>query len=59
MQRAQILLADNHSVSETADLLGYEHPQHFTRQFKNHFGVTPTDYIRQRVSQSIILSADK
>ena len=42
MQRAQTLLIGGHTVAETAELLGYEHPQHFTRQFKNHFGMTPT-----------------
>lgn len=47
MQRAQTLLVDGHSVAETADLLGYEHPQHFTRQFKNHFGQTPSMFIAQ------------
>ena len=44
MQRAQTLLAAGRTVGETADLLGYEHPQHFTRQFKNHFGITPTAF---------------
>lgn len=44
MQRAQTLLADGHSVAETADLLGYEYPQHFTRQYKNHFGQTPSAF---------------
>ncbi len=48
MQRAQTLLTDGHTVAETADLLGYEHPQHFTRQFKNHFGLTPTAYLRSK-----------
>lgn len=50
MQRGQSFLANGHTVSETADLLGYEHPQHFTRQFKNHFGVTPTAFLAGEVS---------
>ena len=48
MQRARTLLASGHTVSETASLLGYEHPQHFSRQFKSHFGHTPTSYSRQK-----------
>jgi AraC-like DNA-binding protein len=44
MQRAQSLLASGHTVTETADLLGFEYPQHFTRMFKRHFGQSPSDY---------------
>ncbi len=47
MQRAQQLLAGGTSISETADSLGYDYPQHFTRMFKKHFGVTPSTYIRK------------
>jgi AraC-like DNA-binding protein len=47
MQRAQQLLAGGTSISEAADSLGYDYPQHFTRMFKKHFGVTPSAYIRK------------
>ncbi len=47
MQRAQQLLAGGTSISEAADSLGYDYPQHFTRMFKKHFGVTPSTYIRK------------
>lgn len=42
MRRARRMLA-NHSVKETANLLGYEDPFLFSRQFKKHFGAPPSD----------------
>ena len=42
MQRARELLIAGSSVSETAESLGFEYPQHFTRMFKGYFGITPT-----------------
>ena len=47
MQRAQQFLMSGASISETAESLGFDYPQHFTRQFKKHFGVTPSDFIRK------------
>lgn len=44
MQRAQTLLASGHTITETADLLGFEYPQHFTRMFKKHFALSPSEY---------------
>ena len=47
MQRAQSLLIGGMNVNETAEHLGFDYPQHFTRQFKNHFGLTPTQFLKQ------------
>ena len=47
MQRALQLLMSGATISETAESLGFDYPQHFTRQFKKHFGVTPSDFIRK------------
>ena len=47
MQRASSLLHEGKTVSETSDLLGFEYPQHFTRTFKKHFGVTPREFTRK------------
>lgn len=47
MQRAQQLLMSGYSISETAERLGFDYPQHFTRQFKKHFGVTPSDFVKK------------
>jgi AraC-like DNA-binding protein len=34
----------NKSVSDIAYELGFKYPQHFTRVFKQHTGVTPQEY---------------
>ena len=47
MQRAQQFLMSGTTISETAERLGFDYPQHFTRQFKKHFGVTPSDFIKR------------
>ena len=47
MQRAQQFLMSGTTISETAERLGFDYPQHFTRQFKKHFGVTPSDFIKK------------
>ena len=47
MQRSQTLLLGGATISETAESLGFEYPQHFTRQFKKHFGITPTEFLHK------------
>ncbi|MBQ3699954.1 MAG: AraC family transcriptional regulator, partial [Prevotella sp.] len=47
MQRATALLHDGKTISETSDLLGFEYPQHFTRMFKKHFGLTPSEFLKK------------
>lgn len=47
MQRAQTLLAEGRSVSQTAFALGFDYPQHFSRQFKAHFGISPTQALQR------------
>lgn len=46
MQRSQTLLLGGSTISETAESLGFEYPQHFTRQFKKYFGITPSEFLK-------------
>jgi len=39
------LLMNGHNVNETARLLGFDYPHHFTRLFKKVVGITPSDYL--------------
>lgn len=48
MQRAKELLVSGKPIDETAERLGFEYPQHFTRQFKSFYGITPTKFMRSR-----------
>lgn len=47
MQRAQQLLIGGATITETSEQLGFDYPQHFTRQFKKHFGLTPSEFARR------------
>lgn len=42
------LLIPGSSIKETAYELGFQHPQHFTRFFRNHVGLTPKDFKSQK-----------
>lgn len=45
MEVAKAKVSDaSKSVSEIAYELGFKYPQHFTRVFKQHTGVTPLEY---------------
>ena len=48
MQRAQQLLLSGTSIADTARLLGFDYPQHFTRVFKKHFGLTPSAFVKDK-----------
>lgn len=45
IDRAKSLMIGGMSVSQVADELGFEYPQHFTRYFKKHEGMTPSKYV--------------
>lgn len=39
-----LLLTSNHSITRIAELLGYDSPFYFSRQFKSKVGFSPTDF---------------
>ena len=45
LKRSGELLRDGHNVSETAYMIGYESPAHFSTMFREFFGKTPSDYL--------------
>ena len=48
MQQAQKLLVSGMSITATAEQLGFEYPQHFTRMFKKYFGESPSQYLSRK-----------
>ena len=44
MERAAALLRSGKSVSEAADLTGFDNPKYFSTVFKKYFGVSPSKY---------------
>jgi AraC-like DNA-binding protein len=48
-QRALELLRGDTSVKETANMLGYNHPAHFSRDFKKHYGKPPLNYLHLKL----------
>ena len=45
IEQGKNLLMNGHNVNETAHLLGFEFPHHFTRLFKKVTSITPTEFL--------------
>lgn len=45
IQQAKAKIAGGKTVAEVAYELGFEYPQHLTRMFKSHTGISPTQYL--------------
>ena len=50
IEQGKNLLMNGHNIGETAHLLGFEFPHHFTRLFKKVTGVTPTEFLGKTTS---------
>lgn len=47
MQRAgQLLSTTDHNISEVTYACGFTSPSYFTKCFKEHYGMSPTDFVR-------------
>ena len=45
IEQGKNLLMNGHNIGETAHLLGFEYPHHFTRLFKKTTGITPSEFL--------------
>lgn len=45
VEQGKNLLMSGHNINETAHMLGFEFPQHFTRLFKKMTGITPSEFL--------------
>ena len=45
IEQGKNLLMNGHNINETAHLLGFEYPHHFTRLFRKMTGITPTEFL--------------
>lgn len=45
-----LLLSGLYSVTQTANLCGYENVHFFSRQFKNYIGISPTEFRKKYIS---------
>ncbi|NOU91669.1 helix-turn-helix domain-containing protein [Paenibacillus sp. LMG 31456] len=47
MNQAKLMLLDQQlKIYQVANLVGYENSEHFSKLFKEYFGVTPKEYRR-------------
>ena len=46
IEQGKNLLMNGHNINETAHLLGFDYPQHFTRLFRKMTGLTPRQFTK-------------
>ena len=44
LEKSKTLLQENHSIKETAGLVGFEDANYFSRIFKKKYGISPSDF---------------
>lgn len=49
---ADMLTGTNRSVSYIAEKCGYDSDSYFMRQFRKHYGCTPTEYRRRCIAEN-------
>jgi AraC-like DNA-binding protein len=54
LERAKELLPYTVSIKELSYFLAYRKPSHFSRQFKSHVGLTPSQFIALDASKRIL-----
>ncbi|MBQ7270041.1 MAG: helix-turn-helix transcriptional regulator [Bacteroidales bacterium] len=47
-EQGKNLLMNGHNINETAHLLGFDYPHHFTRLFKKMTGMTPSGFLGKK-----------
>ena len=47
VEQGKNLLMNGHNVNETAHMLGFDFPHHFTRLFKRMTGITPSQFLEK------------
>ncbi len=46
-EAARIMKEEGRNISETAYTIGFSDPKYFSQIFKKHFGITPSQYLRE------------
>ena len=47
----ELLREESPSVSDVAHAVGFRSPSHFSKAFRKHFGLSPSDFIRDEASK--------
>ncbi len=47
LKHAALLIKEGHKVTKVFSMVGFKTQPHFTRSFKEHFGVSPTDFAKK------------
>ncbi|MBP5218239.1 MAG: AraC family transcriptional regulator [Bacteroidales bacterium] len=47
VERGKNLLMNGHNINETAHMLGFDYPHHFSRLFKKMTGLTPSEFLEK------------
>ncbi len=51
LELAKLLLMEERSVSEVAELVGYQNKSHFSKRFKEKYGVLPKGFVKKTQTQ--------